>query len=185
MGSRVFFVLFHPRGAYAPFERRRSCGMKKKPFYIITAILCVCIVFFALRMIKTANREKTGAAIVRVRDGFRGAPVENARVTLLRTGRRFLTAADGSTERIAVPILRDANADLARSLRGGWDEAALFIRADGYVDTLVLHVAVRENETREITVDLFQTSDVPGQDVVVIGDAPPEEWIERVQKRFS
>ena len=45
--------------------------MKKKPFFIITAILCVCIVFFALRMIKTANRPKTGAILVRVRDGFR------------------------------------------------------------------------------------------------------------------
>lgn len=119
-------------------------------------------------------------ARVRVLDGMTDTPVCGACVAVPETGERFCTGADGRTEVMELPVLRDEGYDRLLPSDGG--RITFIIYAEEYMPYLLLYARTHEGERGCFDVLLFP--DDGTLPVFTVIEAPPSEWAEELVSRY-
>lgn len=117
-------------------------------------------------------------------DGFTERPIEGAAVVIPELGKKFMTNAQGLTPTIRVPIIEDAH--YKNIFPKTWGEITLIVYKEGYVDYVLFHTHVWENQSRKgPKILLFPESRGKTSDPMVIVESPPRLWVRQLAEKFK
>lgn len=120
----------------------------------------------------------------RVVDGFSERPIEKARVVIPEIGKKFITNSEGYTPIIRVPINTDNH--YQNILPKTWGEITIIVYKDGYVDYVLFHVHVWENQSRiGPKILLFPETEGQESDPMVIIESPHRLWVKQLIKKYK
>lgn len=143
----------------------RSLLNKILPLFIVLVIVVTLAAIDAARGVY--NDQNTTKLTVFVTD-LNGRPVAQATVTVIETGQKSVTDAQGRTQPIA--IRRDSQK------KYDWFCVTVTIRAENFVDTVIFDCVIYDNMTRYVTVRIYPVDSSP-LPYVAYTEIPPEEFI--------
>lgn len=116
-------------------------------------------------------------------DGFSDEPLEGATVVIPETDQSFITSADGLTALIKVPITEDAHyAEIAPK---PWSEITLIIYKEGYIEYVLFHTHVWENQSRKgPTILLFPKVEGDENEPFSVVEGPHRMWVKELVEKF-
>lgn len=116
-------------------------------------------------------------------DGFSEQPIEGAAVVIPETGQRFVTSEDGLTALIKLPIREDAH--FAEISPKPWGEVTLIIYKEGYVEYVLFHTHVWEDQTRKgPTILLFPQVEGENQEPFSVVEGPHRLWVKDLIEKY-
>lgn len=117
-------------------------------------------------------------------DGFTERPIEGAAVVIPELGKKFMTNAQGLTPAIRVPIIEDAH--YKNILPKTWGEVTLIVYKEGYIDYVLFHTHVWENQSRKgPKILLFPKSRGEASDPMSIVESPHRLWVRQLVEKFK
>ncbi len=120
---------------------------------------------------------------VNVVEGYSEAPIANAQVVVVETGETYATDANGNTEAIAVPAVRDARYD--KVLPKPWAEVSLIIYKDGYIPYALFYLQVMGGQTREgVKILLFEEGSSGSSEPFSIVEGPNRAWVDELVEKY-
>ncbi len=158
-------------------------------FCTAASLICLLIIIFFLPSIKVRSvfgsaPTETGKLIVRVEDGMSAKPLAGARVVVAETGKSYITDANGKTETITVPILRNEN--MSKVLPQPWGEITLIVYADGYLPYVLVHGMILPDQTRNgPDILMFRKENAESGQPFTIVEAPNKLWVNELIKKFE
>lgn len=162
--------------------------MKKRKIFtsVLLFIALLAILFFnAYNTAVYLQSAPVSAAAIRlvVVDGKKGTPVHNACVCIAETGAYFYTDNNGNTPLIEVPIIINSNYD--GIVKRDFGEITILIFKEGYIDYILLNLAVKENENRQgIRIMLYEKEE-GAPDYFSIVETPDGSWIKKLIERYK
>jgi len=138
----------------------------------------------AFSQIASINESHYGYIQPQVVDGFTEAPIEGAAVVIPELGKKFKTDAQGLTPVIRVPIIEDAH--YKEIFPKTWGEITLIVYKEGYIDYVLFHTHVWENQSRKgPKILLFPESRSQSSDPMAIVEAPHRLWVKQLVEKFK
>ena len=156
--------------------------MKKRIFALITALILLCCIYIILSGF-LSDSHKHGSIRICVLDGFGKFPIENAKVVIPETGDELYTNADGLTEKVNVPVLRDIHYD--GILRQNYGRITVLVYAQGYVPYGIFFVQIESDTDRLINAWVFENDGIEEQDPFVIIESPDTEWANELIRSYQ
>ena len=145
-------------------------------FRVIVPIFLICIIvatLFALDNSRGVYNDKNNTLLCVTVINLDGRPVENATVTIVETGQKFVTDKQGKT--LLIPLSRNAVAQYE------WFHVTLTIKAENYVDTILIDCAIYDDMTRYVTVKIYpMDGTLP---YVVYTESPPDDYIRKILEK--
>ena len=109
-------------------------------------------------------------------DGFSEEPLAGAVIVVPETGNRFVTSEDGRTAVIQVPIREDEH--FAKISAKPWSEITLIVYKEGYLEYVLFHTHVWENQTRKgPKILLFPRVEGEEQEPFSVVEGPHRLWV--------
>ena len=119
----------------------------------------------------------------KVVDGFSEEPLEGAVVVIPETGQKFITASDGLTAVIKVPIEEDVH--YAGIAPKPWSEITLIVYKEDYIEYVLCHTHVWENQTRKgPAILLFPKVDGEENEPFSVVEGPHRLWVRDLVDKF-
>lgn len=130
------------------------------------------------------NEAHYGYIQPQVVEGFTEAPIEGAVVIIPELGKKFKTNAQGLTPVIRVPIIEDEH--YKDILPKTWGEITLIVYKEGYVDYVLFHTHVWENQSRKgPKILLFPQSRNQTSDPMAIVEGPHRLWVKQLVEKYK
>ncbi len=121
---------------------------------------------------------------IKVVEGYSEAPLANAQVVVVETGKVYTTDANGMTEVIPVPAVRDERYD--KVLPKPWAEVSVIIYKDGYVPYALFYLQVMAGETREgVKILLFEEGSSDSSEPFSIIEGPNRAWVDALVEQYD
>ncbi|MBM7582548.1 hypothetical protein JOD02_001405 [Caldicoprobacter guelmensis] len=138
----------------------------------------------AFLQIPPINEPHYGYIQPHVVDGFTERPIEGAAVVIPELGKKFKTNAQGLTPAIRVPIIEDTH--YKNILPKTWGEITLIVYKEGYIDYVLFHTHVWENQSRKgPKILLFPQSREEVSDPMAIIESPHRLWVKQLVEKFK
>ena len=116
-------------------------------------------------------------------DGFSEEPIEGAAVVIPETGQQFITARDGMTAVIRIPIQEDVH--FAEISPKPWGEITLIVYREGYVEYALFHVHVWEDQTRKgPKILLFPQVEGEKHEPFTVVEGPHRLWVRELVEKY-
>lgn len=117
-------------------------------------------------------------------DGFSERPIEGATVIIPELGKKFITNANGLTPSIQVPIIEDTHyRDIFPKT---WGEVTLIVYKEGYIDYVLFHTHVWENQSRKgPKILLFPNSTGERVEPMSIVESPHRLWVRQLVEKYK
>jgi hypothetical protein len=117
-------------------------------------------------------------------DGFTEDPLEGATVVIPEIRQSFVTSGDGLTAIIKIPIKEDAHyAEIAPK---PWSEITLIIYKEGYIEYVLFHTHVWENQTRKgPKILLFPKVEGEENEPFSVVEGPHRIWVKELVDKFK
>lgn len=116
-------------------------------------------------------------------DGFSEEPIEGASVVIPETDQQFITAQDGMTAIIKVPIWEDVH--FAEISPKPWSEITLIIYKEGYVEYVLFHTHVWEDQTRQgPRIMLFPQVEGEKHEPFSLVEGPHRLWVKELVEKY-
>ena len=116
-------------------------------------------------------------------DGFSEEPIEGASVVIPETGQQFITGQDGMTAIIKVPIKEDVH--FAEISPKPWSEITLIIYKEGYVEYVLFHTHVWEDQTRQgPRIMLFPQVEGEKHEPFSVVEGPHRLWVKELVEKY-
>ena len=121
---------------------------------------------------------------VNVVEGYTDTPIAGAEVVILETGKKYTTDADGNTEIIEVPVIRDARFD--KILPKPWGEVSLVVYKDGFLPYALFYLQVIGGETRSgVKILLFESNSTGNSEPFSIIEGPNRLWVDELVRMYQ
>jgi hypothetical protein len=121
---------------------------------------------------------------VSVVEGYTDTPIADAKVVVLETGKSYATDANGNTEAIDVPVIRDTRFD--KIIPKPWGEVSLIVYKDGFLPYALFYLQVMGGETRKgVKILLFENNSTGNSDPFSIIEGPNRLWVDELVKRYQ
>ena len=131
----------------------------------------------------SAGRTGTAKLTLNVVEGFTETPIEGALVVVIETGESYSTDANGLTDVMEVPFIRDKRYD--DILSKPWGEVSLIIYKDGYIPYALFYLQVLEDETREgVKILLFENDTTQNTEPFSIIEGPNRVWVDALIEKY-
>lgn len=118
-----------------------------------------------------------------VLDGFTEEPIEGAVVVIPETGQQFITSDDGQTATIKIPVMEDQH--FAGFAPKPWSEVTLIVYKEGYLEYVLFHTHVWENQTRKgPRILLFPKTEGQDDEPFSIVESPHRIWVKDLVDKF-
>ena len=116
-------------------------------------------------------------------DGFSEEPIEGATVVIPEIGQQFITAQDGMTAIIKVPIKEDVH--FAEISPKPWSEITLIIYKEGYVEYVLFHTHVWEDQSRQgPRIMLFPQVEGEKHEPFSLVEGPHRLWVKELVDKY-
>jgi len=116
-------------------------------------------------------------------DGFSEEPIEGAVIVIPETNQQFITAKDGLTAVIKVPIEEDVH--FAEISPKPWSEITLIVYKEGYVEYVLFHTHVWENQTRNgPKIMLFPQVKGEKHEPFSVIESPHRLWVKELVEKY-
>ncbi|MGI6570249.1 MAG: hypothetical protein ACOX27_04185 [Caldicoprobacterales bacterium] len=116
-------------------------------------------------------------------DGFSEEPLAGAVIVVPETGNRFVTSEDGRTAVIQVPIREDEH--FAKISAKPWSEITLIVYKEGYLEYVLFHTHVWENQTRKgPKILLFPRVEGEEQEPFSVVEGPHRLWVRDLVEKY-
>lgn len=159
----VFVALFY--SGYIPYER-----------YVVKQIE-------AFNQISEKENQAFGYIQPQVVDGFSEKPIEGAVIVIPEMGEKYTTDAKGLTANIKVPIMEDLH--FSEIHPKPWGEITLIVYKEGYVESVIFHLNVWENQTRKgPRILLFQGTAGEENRPMSVVEGPHRLWVNQLVKKY-
>ena len=142
------------------------------------ALFCACIVLLTTVLLLpwttytfSPQESSTNLLKVSVCD-LEGKPLQNATVTVLETGQKFLCDNQGRSPLFEIETQEN---HYGRNL--DWFLVTLLIEKEGYVNTAIVNCVIYVNQTRQLTVKMYQ-ADQSALPFVCLVESPPETFLQ-------
>lgn len=116
-------------------------------------------------------------------DGFTERPIEGATVVIPELQKKFKTNTQGLTPAIQVPIIEDLH--YKSILPKPWGEITLIVYKEGYVDYVLFHTHVWENQSRKGPKILLFPKSRGETDPMAIVESPHRLWVKQLVEKFK
>ncbi len=183
----------------SPLRKTKFKDKIKPQLFILVmtvVIISLCISSYVIfnQYISKQNRTSTtiktgkspsyfGYIQPQVMDGFSEEPLEGVTVVIPETGQSFITSSDGLTAVIKVPIREDAH--YAKIAPKPWSEVTLIIYKEGYIEYVLFHARIWENQTRKgPTILLFPKVDGEENEPFSVVEGPHRMWVKDLVEKF-
>jgi len=121
---------------------------------------------------------------VKVVEGYSEAPLKNAQVVVVETGKVYTTDENGMTPVIPVPAERDTRYDDV--LPKPWAEVSIIIYKDGYIPYALFYLQVMAGETREgVKILLFEEGSSSSSEPFSIIEGPNRVWVDELVEQYD
>lgn len=162
-------------------------GKRKQYAYIITIFLLILTLIltnaYSASVYLQAQPVQTASVRLIVVDGRENTPIHNACVCIPEAGAYFYTDNNGNTPLIEVPVIPDSNYD--GIVKRDFGEVTALVYKDGYIDYILLNLAVKQNETRQgIKIMMYKTEEDSPQYISIV-ETPDGGWIEQIIKKYK
>jgi hypothetical protein len=129
----------------------------------------------------TSGNAKVTVSVV---EGYTDTPIEGAKVVILETGKTYTTDANGNTEIIEVPVIRDTRFD--KIIPKPWGEVSLIVYKDGFLPYALFYLQVIGGETRKgVKILLFESGSTGNPEPFSIIEGPNRLWVDELVKRYQ
>jgi len=117
-------------------------------------------------------------------DGYTEEPLEGAVVVIPEINQKYRTNAQGLTADIRIPIKEDpAFKDI---LPKPWGEVTLIVYKEGYIDYVLFHTHVWENQGRKgPRILLFPEKEGESSHPMAIVEGPHRLWVNELVKKYK
>lgn len=116
-------------------------------------------------------------------DGFNEKPIEGARIVIPELNKKFITNAEGFTSSIKVPIIEDTH--YKNICPKPWGEVTLIVYKEGYMDYVLFHTHIWENQTRQgPKILLFPTPSGERNQPMAIVESPHRLWTTELVEKY-
>lgn len=130
------------------------------------------------------NTSDTASLTVHVVEGYTESPIQDAAVVVVETGRTYHTDANGYTDVIDVPLVRDTRYD--RILPKPWGEVTLIIYKEGFMPYALFYLQVIGGQTREgVKILLFEQGITESDEPFSIIEGPNRLWVNELIKKYQ
>ncbi len=122
------------------------------------------------------SKSDTAYLTVNVLEGYTETPVKGASVVVAETGKTYLTDANGMTDKIDVPVIRDTRFD--GIMQKPWGEITLIVYKEGYIPYALFYLQVLGGQTREgVKILLFEEGQTESSEPFSIVEGPSRVWV--------
>ncbi len=129
----------------------------------------------------TSGNAKLTVCVV---EGYTDTPIEGAKIVILETGKTYTTDANGNTEIIEVPVIRDSRFD--KMMPKPWGEVSLIVYKDGFLPYALFYLQVIGGETRKgVKILLFESSSTGNPEPFSIIEGPNRLWVDELVKKYQ
>lgn len=153
--------------------------------YVGSFFLYENIISAQIQAFSPSNQESRHYGYIQpqVVDGFSEEPIEGASVVIPETGQRFVTAKDGLTAIIKVPIKEDVH--FAEISPKPWSEITLITYKEGYVEYVLFHTHVWEDQTRKgPRIMLFPQVEGEKHEPFSVVEGPHRLWVKELVEKY-
>ena len=146
-------------------------------FLLAGSVLLAILMSGTTASVFSAGRTGSAGLQLSVVEGFTETPIEDAAVIIVETGDIYYTDAEGNTDVIQVPFIRDTRYD--DILEKPWGEVSLIVYKNGYVPYALFYLQVLENETRQgVKILLFSDDQTESDEPFSIIEGPNRVWVD-------
>lgn len=149
----------------------------------VSALLLVSAILAATNLnpnstaVFSGSGKATAKLTVNVVEGYTESPIAGAQVVVIETGKTYETDANGMTEPIEVPFVRDTRFD--KILEKPWGEVSLIVYKDGFVPYALFYLQVLGGQTREgVKILLFEHDKAQSNAPFSIIEGPNRVWVD-------
>ena len=129
------------------------------------------------------SKSDTAYVTVNVLEGYTETPIENASVVVVETGKEYQTDKDGMTDKIDVPVIRDARYDSIMPKQ--WGEITLIVYKEGFVPYALFYLQVLGGQTREgVKILLFEEGQTESSQPFSIIEGPNRLWVNEMVEKY-
>lgn len=152
---------------------------------ILPVVICVFMLLAAAVYLPLLSRGREDAGFIRltVLDGRTDAPCRKALVVIPETGKTYALDSAARTEKIRVPVIRDARFD--GILERDWGEVTVLVYCDGYYPLALFSLGVHaDGKEREATLYLFP-DDGSMAEPFALSEGPESDWVRRLINEYA
>jgi hypothetical protein len=129
------------------------------------------------------SNSNTAYLTVNVLEGYTETPIANASVAVVETGKVYQTDENGMTDKIDVPVIRDARYDSI--IQKPWGEITLIIYKEGFVPYALFYLQVLGGQTREgVKILLFEEGQTESSEPFSIIEGPNRVWVDALVEMY-
>ncbi len=129
------------------------------------------------------SHSDTAQLTVNVVEGYTEAPIKDASVVVVETGKVYQTDENGMTQNINVPVIRDTRYD--DIMQKQWGEITLIVYKEGFIPYALFYLQVIGGQTREgVKILLFEEGQTESTQPFSIIEGPNRVWVDALVEMY-